>query len=119
MPDKSSARTVVITGGSSGIGRATAGHFARMGWQVGLIARNEEGLRLARQDVEIEHGTGCIAVADVSDSQALEEAAASIEHELGPIDVWVNNAGVGQVSPFMDDPGGVPTDYGDHLYRHR
>ena len=97
-------KVVVITGASSGIGRATAARFAREGWRVGLIARGEDTLDDARRDVIAAGGTASVAIADVADSAALEEAALHIEAELGPIDVWVNNAGIGTFGRFMDTP---------------
>jgi short-subunit dehydrogenase len=93
-------QVVAITGASSGIGRATAAHFARKGWRVGLIARGEDGLDAARADVIAEGGTAAIAVADVADAAALEAAAQQIEATLGPIDVWVNNAGTSVYGEF-------------------
>ena len=97
-------KVVVITGASSGIGRATAARFAQEGWRVGLIARGADTLDQARRDVVTAGGTASVAVADVADSAALESAASHIEAELGPIDVWVNNAGVGIFGKFMDVP---------------
>lgn len=98
----SNARVVAITGASSGIGRASAIRFAKEGWRVGLIARSEEGLDEARRDVIEAGGTASVAVADVADSAALERAADHVESELGPIDVWVNNAGVSVYGRFLD-----------------
>ncbi len=94
--------TVAITGASSGIGRSAAALFGRHGWRVGLIARGAGNLEAARKDVVAAGGTASVAMADVADSAALEAAAARIEAELGPIDVWVNNAGVGIFARFMD-----------------
>lgn len=96
------ARVVAITGASSGIGRATAQHFARHGWRVGLIARGEENLDAVREDVVTAGGTASVQVADVADSAQLERAAERIEMELGPIDVWINNAGVSVYGKFLD-----------------
>lgn len=98
----SAAGVVVITGASSGIGRSAAALFGRHGWRVGLIARSADNLEAARKDVVAGGGTAAVALADVADSAALEAAAAQIEGELGPIDVWVNNAGVSVYGRFMD-----------------
>ena len=96
--------TVVITGAGSGIGLAAALHYASKGWRVGLIGRGEAALVEARRQVQEVGGAGHIAVADVVDSAALERAATEIEAALGPIDVWVNNAGIGFYGVFVDLP---------------
>lgn len=95
---------VAITGGSSGNGRAAALLFARRGWRVGLIARNPDTLAEARAEIEAAGGTACTAPADVADLAALQAAADAIEVALGPIDVWVNNAGAGIFGPFLRVP---------------
>jgi short-subunit dehydrogenase len=93
---------VVITGASAGIGRACAQLFAERGYDVGLIARGPDGLAGAVADVE-QAGSRAVAVpADVSDAEAVEKAARSITEELGPIDVWVNNAMATVYGPFLD-----------------
>ena len=86
------SRTVVITGASAGVGGATAIAFARQGARVGLIARGREGLDAAVRDVEAAGGTALAVACDVSDAAGMEAAADRFERELGPIDVWVNNA---------------------------
>ena len=85
-------RVVVVTGASAGVGRATIRAFAREGARVGLIARDTEGLHAATREVDELGGKGLAAPADVADADQVESAAARIESELGPIDVWVNNA---------------------------
>lgn len=85
-------KVVVITGASAGVGRATAAEFARRGCDVGLIARDQGRLEQAAAELRQMGVRAVPAVADVADFAALEAAAAQIERELGPIDVWVNNA---------------------------
>src|SRR3954469_14381010 len=85
-------KVVVVTGASAGIGRATVRELAARGADVGLIARGEERLQAAAAEVRAAGGRGCVAPADVADAEAVEAAAARIEAELGPIDVWVNAA---------------------------
>jgi NAD(P)-dependent dehydrogenase (short-subunit alcohol dehydrogenase family) len=92
MQEKNSRRVVVVTGASAGVGRATVRVFAREGAQVGLIARDTEGLHVAAREVSESGGKGLAAPADVADAAQVEAAAERIERELGPIDVWVNNA---------------------------
>lgn len=92
MQKTNSGRVVVVTGASAGVGRATARAFAREGARVGLIARDTEGLHVAAREVDQLGGKGLAAPADVADPNQVEAAAARIEDELGPIDVWINNA---------------------------
>ncbi len=99
---ETSSRVVVITGGSSGIGLCTARLFAERGWRVGLIARGAEGLAAAVGRIRTGPGTAAYAIADVADPQALEDAAAKLEQELGPITVWINNAGVSVYGGVLD-----------------
>lgn len=90
-----------MTGASAGVGRATVRRLALDGWDLGLIARGSEGLDAARREAEA-HGVRAVAVsADVADASAVDAAAARLERELGPIDVWVNNAMTSVFGPFM------------------
>ena len=88
----SSNRTVVLTGASAGVGRATAREFGRRGDRVALLARNREGLEAAADEIRREGGTAVAIPTDVSDPEQVEAAADRAERELGPIDVWVNDA---------------------------
>jgi NAD(P)-dependent dehydrogenase (short-subunit alcohol dehydrogenase family) len=83
---------VVVTGASAGIGRATVQAFARDGWDVGLIARGEAGLEAATDEVRTAGQRALPLPLDVADAAAVEAAADQVEQELGPIDVWVNDA---------------------------
>ena len=96
------ARVVVITGGSAGVGRAAARAFAEDGADIGLLARGPEGLEAAAKDVEAAGGRALPIPTDVADAVTVEEAAARVEDELGPIDVWVNNAMTSVFAPFPD-----------------
>lgn len=100
----SDAQVVVITGGSSGIGRCTAALFARHGWRVGLIARGAEGLAASYRDIEALGAHATTSQADVTDSAELFEAANTIVAALGPIDLWINCAGNGVYGRFSDVP---------------
>lgn len=95
-------KVIVITGASAGVGRATAREFAKTGASIGLIARGREALENAKREVEEAGGRALVCVTDVSDANAVEAAAAKIENELGPIDVWVNNAMVSVFSTAVE-----------------
>ncbi|HEY1307639.1 MAG TPA: SDR family oxidoreductase [Vicinamibacterales bacterium] len=94
--------TVVITGASAGVGRATAAAFAKQRASIGLIARGRAGLEGAQREVESLGARASSVVADVSDASQVEAAASEIERQLGPIDVWVNNAMTSVFSPIRE-----------------
>lgn len=93
---------VVITGASAGLGRATARDFGKKGAKVALIARGIDGLEAAKKEIESDGGRAMVLPLDVADANAVENAAASVERELGPIDVWVNNAMASVFSPVKE-----------------
>ncbi|EPH41833.1 SDR family oxidoreductase [Streptomyces aurantiacus] len=95
-------QTVVITGASAGVGRATARLYARRGADVVLIARGRAGLRAAADEVGSLGGRALVQVADTADAGQVEAAADAAENAFGPIDVWVNCAFVGVFAPFDD-----------------
>ena len=98
----SRSRVAVVTGGTAGVGRATVRMFAEQGWDVAVLARGEDGLVGATEDV-LDRGRRALPVTvDVADADAVDRAAGKVEDELGPIDVWVNNAFAGWLAPFMD-----------------
>jgi NAD(P)-dependent dehydrogenase (short-subunit alcohol dehydrogenase family) len=95
-------QTVVITGASAGIARATARLYGERGDRVGLIARGQAGLDGAAADVARAGGTPCAVPADMSDYAQVDKAASQIEEALGPIDVWINVAFTSVFAPFAD-----------------
>lgn len=96
------SQVVVITGGSAGIGRAAAVAFARRGARIGLIARSEQRLARAVHEVRANGGDAIALPVDVADADAMERAARSVEHQFGPIDIWVNNAMTSVFSPVIE-----------------
>src|SRR5947208_15361613 len=99
MPD-----VVVITGASAGVGRATARAFGARGDRVALLARGRAGLEGAAAEVRAAGGVALPIVCDVSDADAVEQAARRVESELGPIDVWVNNAMTAVLAEVIETP---------------
>jgi NAD(P)-dependent dehydrogenase (short-subunit alcohol dehydrogenase family) len=95
-------KVVVVTGASAGVGRAVVRAFARLGADIGLVARGADGLEGARRDVEHCGGRPLVLPLDVADAAAVDAAAARVERDLGPIDVWVNNAMVSVFSPVKE-----------------
>jgi short-subunit dehydrogenase len=95
-------QVVVITGASAGVGRATAREFAKRGAHLGLIARGPEGLEGAKREVEAAGGTALAFPADVAKADQVEAAAAAVEQNLGPIDIWINNAMTSVFSPIKE-----------------
>lgn len=93
-------KVVVVTGASAGLGRAIVREFARQGANLGLLARGKDGLEGAKKEVEDFGGKALAIPTDVSQPDQVEAAADQIERELGPIDIWVNNAMISVFGPF-------------------
>jgi len=92
----------VITGASAGLGRAAAREFGKHGAKVGLISRGVDGLEAAKREIESAGGNAMVLPLDVADASAIENAAAAVEKEFGPIDIWVNNAMASVFSPVKE-----------------
>ncbi len=95
-------KIAVVTGASAGVGRATAREFAGRGFDVALIARGAEGLRVATEQVESAGRRAWAVQTDVADFDQLAAAADEIETELGQIDVWVNDAMTTSFAPVWE-----------------
>ena len=95
---------VVITGAGAGIGRATARAFAARGYDVALIARDSDRLEAAAGEIRDMGRRALVLPLDVADAQATEAAAEQIEAELGPIDIWVNDAATSVYGPIDQLP---------------
>lgn len=95
-------KIAVVTGASAGVGRAAARAFAAKGYDVALIARGVDGLRGAMAEVAALGRRALALPLDVADADAVGRAADHIERELGPVDVWVNNAMTSVFSRFVD-----------------
>ena len=91
-----SAPVALVTGASSGIGRALAIRLAREGYSVGLAARREEALEAVKTEIEAGGAKARVLVCDVTDSEAVRRAAQACQEYLGPIDLLVANAGLSE-----------------------
>ncbi len=100
--ERSGHEVVVITGASSGVGRAVAQQLARPGARIALIARGRDGLDGARRDVEAKGGEALVFALDVADAQAVDAAADAVASAWGHIDVWINNAMVSVFAPIEE-----------------
>jgi len=84
-----------------GSGPRDSAHVSERGYAVALLARGPDRLEAARREVEASGSRALAVVTDVANSEQVEAAAAQAERELGPIDVWINNAMVSVFSPAM------------------
>jgi len=100
MTSQNSPRVALVTGASSGIGEATARALHELGFKVALLARRADRIGA----VAAELGDGALAVAaDVTDRDALVDAAARVREQLGRVDILVNNAGIMLLGPFASE----------------
>ena len=100
--DRNPPRSAVVTGASSGIGRALAKALAVEGFRVGLIARRRALMEELAAEIRESGGTAAVATADVSDRAQVHDAIAAVAVLNGPADLLVANAGVGY--PTTLDP---------------
>jgi NADP-dependent 3-hydroxy acid dehydrogenase YdfG len=96
------SKVIVITGASSGIGRATAELLAQQGNQLVLGARREDRLQALTEKIKSNHGAAIYAVTDVTDLASVKNLAQVALAKYGRIDVWMNNAGLMPQSTFID-----------------
>jgi NAD(P)-dependent dehydrogenase (short-subunit alcohol dehydrogenase family) len=95
-------QVVIVTGASSGVGRAVARAFGQARCRVGLIARTREALENAAREIEIAGGEAHVLPLDVADAAAVDRAADEVAARWGRIDTWVNDAMVSVFSPVSE-----------------
>lgn len=95
-------KTVFITGGTRGIGRATAVRFAKAGAKVAICGRRVESLREAEAELKTLAPAAYAFRAGIEDRAAIEAGAAAVKDALGPIDILINNAGIYQPNPLLE-----------------
>lgn len=95
-------KNAIITGAGKGMGRAMAIALAAEGVHIGLIGRTADDLEAVAGALKAYGVKTAVAVADVTDSTAVNAAVASIKSTLGAIDILINNAGIGVFAPFLE-----------------
>jgi len=95
-------KVIVVTGASSGVGRAIARAAGAEGAKIGLIARGIDGLEAAAREIDAAGGESLVLPLDLADARAVEIAAAHVVAEWGRIDVWVNDAMVSVFAPITE-----------------
>lgn len=95
-------KNALITGGGKGLGRALAIALAQEGVNVGLVARSEADLLNVAKELKEYGVTTSVATGDVSDMESIDSAVQQIKSELGPIDILINNAGIGAFGSFLE-----------------
>jgi 3-oxoacyl-[acyl-carrier protein] reductase len=95
-------KVALVTGAGKGIGKAIAVALAQEGSYVGLLARTEKDIKAVAEELEALGVKAAIATADVADRGQVEAAVASVQRELGPVDILINNAGTGTFGKFLE-----------------
>src|SRR6185437_3232813 len=95
-------RVALITGASRGIGKAIARTLGRMGAMLSLCARDTHKLQSARRELEAEGATVLDVPADISRPDDIAALVQATERTLGPIEILVNNAGIGHFAPIQE-----------------
>ncbi len=106
MPENLSGTVALVTGASSGIGRATAIALSAAGASVALVARRRDRLDALAAEITGNGGQAAAFDADVSSQDAANQTIAAVVERFGRLDTVVNNAGVMLVGPFADAPDG-------------
>ena len=92
-------RTIIVTGASSGIGKATADRFLAAGWNVAFLARRADALADATKGRDAALAVPC----DVSDAASVDAAFAAVAAHFGRIDAVFNNAGMSKPAGLIDE----------------
>ncbi|NKX54394.1 SDR family NAD(P)-dependent oxidoreductase [Arthrobacter mobilis] len=100
-------RVAVVTGANRGLGRSIATALAEAGAHIGLAARDTGSLQELTALLAQTGAKTAAAPCDVTDPESVEAAVARFEETLGPVDIWINNAGITYWGPTLEaDPAG-------------
>lgn len=102
MDHSEGRRVALVSGASSGIGRAIASALGELGWAVAVGARRRERLADVAEEIRAAGGEPCIHELDVTDPASVDEFFDASEAALGPVDVLVNNAGISIPGKFHE-----------------
>lgn len=100
--ERMDGRVFVITGAASGMGAAMAHDFARRGAKIAIFDLDDEHGAKVADEIVAADGTAAYYHVSVTDKAAIQQAADKVEEQFGPIDSWVNSAGVSRMVPFLD-----------------
>lgn len=95
-------KTAIVTGGGSGIGRATSLKLAGLGARIAIVDINEEAANKVAGEVKEGGGEATVVKTDISNYEQVQEMAHKVHAHFGRIDVLVNNAAWDKIQPFMD-----------------
>ena len=101
--ERMDGRVFVITGAASGMGAAMAHDFAQRGAKIAIFDLDDEHGTKVADEIVAAGGTAAYYHVSVTDKAAIQQAADKVEEQFGPIDSWVNSAGVSRMGPFLDN----------------
>jgi len=100
-------RTALVTGGASGIGRATCLRLAEEGCSLGVFDLNGDGAKETVQQIVAAGGRASAHCVDIADFDAVKQGVESLQADTGTIDILVNNAGWDAIAPFLETDFGL------------
>jgi NAD(P)-dependent dehydrogenase (short-subunit alcohol dehydrogenase family) len=100
-----SGQVAIVTGAGRGLGQAFAIALAKAGAAVAVTARTESEIQVVQREIEQQGGRALAIPADVTDAKAVAQMVATVERQLGPVDLLVNNAGIARAFALLVEVG--------------